>query len=450
MQEGRIMKKAIITAIAIFGMSVIASAQSRITDQAIVHDGKDAIVTFSIGTDDNSIPSNRKEIIMPYIYNGKDTVWLETVEVYGKNRYKREKQENHLDGNKDWDLEEGQIHQGDSYSYRDTAPLKRWMAPVNLGIRREIVGCACEEELADEKNLASATLFEEPPVEPRRIPKDFAVADATKEWDFGQDELEIIFKVSKIEIDSTVFNNEVTFGKILAAVDKIYSNPKFRVDKIEIAGYASPEGRQSFNKWLGENRAKALIDYIIESRPQYNLTQNHFRLRNGEENWAGLRRHLLASSIEEKAQVVEIMDMDLPDEEKKLKIKAIDKGKVWKKMLKEVYPHLRCARYLAVYYESAQDDAVDVINQANQMIREGKYAEAYELALPYGDDFRAYNTVGVALMMQGEFEKALPWLEKALKEDSKEAQGNIDAINAELKYEEMKRMEREAYLKKFE
>ena len=443
------MKKAIITAIAIFGMSVIAAAQSRITNQTVVHDGKDAIVTFSIETDENTIPSNRKEIIMPYIYNGKDTVWLETVEVYGKNRYKREKQENHLDGNKGWDLGEGQIHKGEAYNYRDTAPLKRWMAPVNLGIRREIVGCACEDNLADE-NIASATLFEEPPVEPRRIPKDFAVADATKEWDFGQDELEIIFKVSKTEIDSTVFNNEVTFGKILAAVDKIYSNPKFRVDKIEIAGYASPEGRQSFNKWLGENRAKALIDYIIESRPQYNLTQDHFRLRNGEENWAGLRRHLLASSIVEKDQVVEIMDMDLPDEEKKIKIKAIDKGKVWKKMLEEVYPHLRCARYLAVYYESAQDDAVDVINQANQMIREGKYAEAYELALPYGDDFRAYNTVGVALMMQGEFEKALPWLEKALKEDSKEAQGNIDAINAELKYEEMKRMEREAYLKKFE
>ena len=86
------MKKAIITAIAIFGMSVIASAQSRITGQTVVHDGKDAIVTFNIETDDNSIPSNRKEIIMPYIYNGKDTVWLETVEVYGKNRYKREKQ----------------------------------------------------------------------------------------------------------------------------------------------------------------------------------------------------------------------------------------------------------------------------------------------------------------------------------------------------------------------
>ena len=445
------MKKAIITAIAIFGMSVIASAQSRITDQAIVHDGKDAIVTFSIETDENTIPSNRKEIIMPYIYNGKDTVWLETVEVYGKNRYKREKQENHLDGNKGWDLGEGQIHKGEAYNYRDTAPLKRWMAPVNLGIRREIVGCACEENLADE-NIASATLFEEPPVEPRRIPKDFAVADATKEWDFGQDELEIIFKVSKIEIDSSVFNNEVTFGKILAAVDKIYANPKFKVDQIEIAGYASPEGSVRFNKWLGENRAKALIDYIITNRPQYGLTTANFKLRNGEENWEGLRRLTLASPIpeQEKQQIVEVIDSDLQAEPKKAALKALNGGESYKKMLTEVYPHLRCARYLAVYYDSADDHAVEIINQANALIREGRYHEAHDNLRKVKDDARAFNSIGVALMMQGTFEEAMPWFEKALEYDHHEAQSNIDAINAEYRYEEEQKTALEEYLKKFE
>ena len=84
------------------------------------------------------------------------------------------------------------------------------------------------------------------------------------------------------------------------------------------------------------------------------------------------------------------------------------------------------------------------------MIREGKYAEAYQTVKPYDDDFRAYNTIGVALMMQGEFEKALPWFEKALLNESKEAQGNIDMIKAELKYEELKRKERDEYLKRFE
>lgn len=443
------MKKAIFIFLMTFGLFQLASAQSRITDDSLTHDGSNVIVTFNVETEDNSIPSKRKEVIMPYIYNGKDTVWLETLEVYGKNRYKREKQEHHLSGDKNWDLGQGQMLKGDIYSYRATTPLKRWMAPANLGIRREMVGCACDEDLAEE-SLASSVLFHEPPVEPRRIPAAYSLVDATRQWDFGQDELEIIFKVSKIEIDSSVFNNEVTFGKILSAVDKIYSNPKFKVDQIEIAGYASPEGSRSFNNWLGQNRAKALIDYIITNRPQYNLTRDNFRLRNGEENWAGLRRHLLASGITEKDQVVEIIDMDLPDEEKKLKIKAIDNGRVWKKMLDEVYPHLRCARYLAVYYDSTQDEAVDVINEANQMIRDGEYAEAFEHVKPYDDDFRAYNTVGVALMMQGEFEKALPWLQKSVESDFADAQKNIDVIEAELLYEEQKRKEREEYLKKFE
>lgn len=444
------MKKAITIFVMMFALSAVAAAQSKITENTLTQDGRNAIVTFKVDTDDNSIPSKRKEIIMPYIYNGKDTVWLETLEVYGKGRYKREKQENFLAGEKDWDLEQGQTLKGEVYSYRAVTPLKRWMAPANLGIRREMVGCACEEDLSDE-NIASGDLFQEPPVEARRIPKDFALADATRQWDFGQDELEIIFKVSKIDIDSSVFNNEVTFGKILAAVDKIYANPKFKVDQIEIAGYASPEGTPQFNKWLGENRAKALIDYIITNRPQYNLTMENFKVRNGEENWEGLRRLTLASPIpdEEIRQIVAIIDSDAGIARKD-QLKALNGGRTYAKMLKDVYPHLRCARYLAVYYDSTQDEAVDVINTANQMVEDGKYAEALEYVKPYDDDLRAFNTVGVALMMQGEFEKALPWLEKAKENDIKEAQKNIDAIKAELAYEEQKRKEREEYLKKFE
>lgn len=444
------MKKSIIISAMMLVFAGIMNAQTVITGQSLVEDGERAVVSFDVETDVESIPSNRKEIIMPFIYNAKDTLWLETLEVYGKGRFKRERQENHLAGDKDWQLSDNQVIKGDVYHYISSVPLKRWMKSTNLGIKRQMVGCNCEDDLADQTLAQDVALFEEPLLPARRIPATFALADATRQWDFGQDELEIIFKVSKIEIDSTVFNNEITFGKILAAIDKIFANPKYKVDKIEIAGYASPEGRRSFNNWLGENRAKALIDYIIEHRPQYNLTADNFRLRNGEENWPGLRRHVLASNIAEKDQIVEIIDMDLPDEEKKLKLKALDRGKVWQKMLKEVYPHLRCARYLAVFYDSTQDEAVDMINLANNMIREGDYAGAYETVEPYGDDLRAYNTIGTALMMQGKFEEALPWLQKAVASNTAVAQDNIDLINAELEYEAQKKTEIEEYLKRFE
>ena len=444
------MKKSIIISALMFVFSGMISAQTVISSQSLIEDGERVVVSFDVETDVKSIPKNRKEIILPFIYNAKDTLWLETLEVYGKGRFKRERQENHLAGNKDWQLEEKQIIKGDVYHYISSVPLKRWMKSTNLGIKRQMVGCSCEDDLEDQTLAEGVALFEEPLLPARRIPQTCTLADATRQWDFGKEELEVVFKASKIEIDSSVFSNEVTFGKILNAIDRIFANLNYKVDKIEIAGYASPEGKRSLNNWLAENRAKALINYIIEHRPQYNLTEKSFRLRNGEENWPGLRRHVLASNIEEKDQILEIIDMDLPDEEKKLQIKALDKGKVWNKMLKEVYPHLRCARYLAVFYDSTQDEAVDMINLANQMIREGRYTMAYQTVEPYADDLRAYNTIGTALMMQGRFEEALPWLEKAVENNTASAQENIDLINAELEYEAKKKAEIEAYLKRFE
>lgn len=444
------MKKLFATVMMMFGAVLLSDAQTVISNESLTHDGTNVTVTFDIDTDVKDLPSNRKEVIMPYIYNGKDTIYMDVVEIYGKGRYKRERQVNAIEGDKDWELGDNQTLKGEVYHYRDQIPLKRWMNPANLGIRRQLVGCACEKEWGEENITEGVPLFEEPALPARRIP-EYVLVDASREWDFGQDELEIIFKVSKIDIDSSIFNNEVTFGKILDAVDKIYSNPHFKLDKIEVAGYASPEGTPEFNRWLGENRAKALIDYIIEQRPQYNLTRKNFRIRNGEENWVGLRRVVAASNLEHKDRVIAIIDNDeIPADLKKSKIRWIDKAQTWKQMLHEIYPYLRCARYLAIYYDSSNDKAVEIINTANQMIREGRYAEAYEHVKQVDDDLRAYNTVGVALMMQGEFEKAMPWFEKALETNTPSAQQNIDAINAEYEFEAQQKQLIEEYLKKYE
>ncbi len=442
------MKKIMATAALVLGFSGLLGAQSKIVNDRIEQSGDNVVVTFEVQTEDNSIPKNRKEVIIPYLYNGKDTLYLDPLEVYGKNRFKRERQEYHIAGDKDWELGDNQILKGEVYQYAAQTGMKRWMKPAQLGIKRQMVGCACENDMPDE--MLGQFAFQEPELPPRRIPSP-VLADVSKQWAIGDDEMEIIFKVSKIDIDSSVFNNEITFGKILAAVDKIYSNPDFKVEKIQVAGYASPEGSPSFNNWLGENRAKALIDYIITHRPQYGLTKNHLEMVNGDENWAGLKRLLKDSDIGEKDEVIAIIDDNsLAGEVKKSRIKMMEGGKVWKKMLDEIYPHLRCARYLAVYYDSSDDNAVDIINGANEMLRNGLIAEGYEQIMTVSGDMRAHNTIGAALMLQGKFEEAMPWLRKALEVYPTEAQANIDAINAEYGYEEQQRQALEEYLKKYE
>ncbi len=440
--------KRIITAIAIFFcFCTLVVAQTDITRETLVAEGDSVKVSFSVDSE-KGVPKRRKEVIMPYIYNGRDTLFFDVLEVYGKGRFKRERQEKHIAGDRDWELGDNQILRGSIYEYTSSVPLKRWMKSATLGIRRQLVGCACEKDLLDE-DVLNDSVFQEPPLPPRRIP-EYALCDASREWDLGHDELEIIFKVSRIEIDSSVFNNEVTFGKILDAVDRIFSEPHMKLDMIEVAGYASPEGSRRFNRWLGENRAKALVDYILTNRPQYGLTESNFFIRNGEENWEGLRRHLLQSTVEERDQVVAIIDSNLSDEKKKAAIKSLDGGKVWKKMLDRIYPHLRCARYKAIYYDSTNDKALELLTKANSLITEGDYVQAYGLLMQVSDDMRAYNSIGVALMMQLKFEEAMPWLQKALEHGCLTAQKNIDAINAAYASEEQQRKDIEEYLKKYE
>ena len=118
------MKKSIILSAIMLVFSTMMNAQTVISSQSLVEDGERVVVSFEVETDVKSIPSNRKEIIMPFIYNAKDTLWLETLEVYGKGRFKREMQENHLAGEKDWQLSENQVLKGDVYHYISSVPLK--------------------------------------------------------------------------------------------------------------------------------------------------------------------------------------------------------------------------------------------------------------------------------------------------------------------------------------
>ena len=50
------MKKAIIFILTVFGMSMVAGAQSVIVNESLVHDGINAIVTFDIDTEGSDLP----------------------------------------------------------------------------------------------------------------------------------------------------------------------------------------------------------------------------------------------------------------------------------------------------------------------------------------------------------------------------------------------------------
>ena len=439
----------LISSITLFSFFAVASGQTKITDESITRDETKVKVSFSVDSSEG-IPLRYKEVVMPYICNGRDTLWFDVLEIYGKSKYMRERQEKWLAGDRIWDLGKNRILGGGVYRYESEVPRKRWMKSAVFGVRRHLIGCECDMEYDEAVLKEGLVLFEDPVPPMRRIP-DYALADVSGSWDFGEEDLTIKFKVGESEMDPYLYGNKRTLESILNAVDKICSDRRYRMDHIDITGFASPEGSSLLNTSLAQRRAEALIDYIISNRPQYRLSRDDFRVHNGDVNWGGLKEYIAGHDMVEGEWVDGIVSSNLSDDRKKSLLQSLDGGRVWKKLIREVFPHLRSARFRGVYYDSSvKDNAVGQINEANAMIRKGQYVEAYNHLLHLRGDMRAYNTIGVSLMMQGMFDEARQWFEMAVDSGCPLASRNIAAMDAQLKYEKEQKEAIEEYLKKYE
>ena len=196
------MKKIYAITVMVFGFAILSNAQTVITNQSMTQDGKNVTVSFDVDTDKTDIPTRRKEVILPYIYNGKDTLYFDALEIYGKGRFKRERQENALAGDKTWELTGNQTLKKEGiYNYTSEVPLKRWMKSANLGIKRQMVGCACEKDMSDENLAENVELFQEPQLQ-RRTP-EYAVAEVERKEVIEQDNLEIVFRVCHLDTHFT-------------------------------------------------------------------------------------------------------------------------------------------------------------------------------------------------------------------------------------------------------
>ncbi len=403
-------------------------AQADLANGSVKRVKRNVEVRFDISTASKSLKNRYKMVLTPYLYRGTDTAWLQEVEIYGRIRYRRERQEAALGGNKDWKLLPNQILEGDTLAYLATVPYAKWMRKASLGVNRRMVGCACDCYDGDQTLLKNAPVYI-PPVpsipEVASDPSKFEVVDAHKRWAFDSEEIKVFFPVSKIVLYAGKYGNQATLDKIIEGICKIGGTEKLRLNGVEITGFASPEGGVALNTRLGEGRAKALKAYIREQMPE--LRDEDFRLINGVENWDGLRRMVAGADMEYRDEVLNILD-NYTGAARKAALQRLGGGKPYRYMLKTFYPELRNACYVAVYYDVLNDVAAEAVNAANAMIRAGKYDEALGVLLRHKDDDRAWNSIGVCYMMLEEEDEAIGWFEKAVEAGRQGAYRNLEQL----------------------
>lgn len=124
-----------------------------------------------------------------------------------------------------------------------------------------------------------------------------------------------------------------------------------RIDSIVIYSYASPEGPYRFNSRLAKGRGKTAKRFIMSLMPaDRQLPDSIIHLRPEAENWQGLREEIVANyHLGDRDRVLEILDSDIANEEKKTRLKRLSGGKAWRHIIKTIMPRLRYATWISVW-----------------------------------------------------------------------------------------------------
>ena len=358
----------------------------------------------------------------------------------------------------------------DTIRYQYLVPFESWMKDARLDVQRDECGCG-ETALMNIEEFGKVTL--ERVWTPYVVVPQFAYlqpkAEEIKQRDI-QAECFLDFEVNKVNIRPEYMNNPKELAKIRTMIDDLKADPSIKVNRLDIIGYASPEGSLANNKRLSEGRAMALRDYLAT---RYDFARNQYHIIFGGENWEGLVNALDTIDIEYKDEILDIIEYTSLEQGRESKLMKLRGGVPYRYMLKNIFPSLRVAICKVNYdiknfdvdearevikkrpqnlslnemflvantYPAGSQEFIDVFETAVRMYPEDEVANmnAAAAALSRNDLISAErylgmvnskkhlpeytNAMGVLMLLKGEYDDAEKYL-KAAAESGLEAAGH--------------------------
>ncbi|MFQ8854071.1 MAG: hypothetical protein ACLR8A_06250 [Bacteroides caccae] len=207
-------------------------------------------------------------------------------------------------------------------------------------------GCAgCGEALGNAP-VAELPLFKE---EVERPNLQIMVAQAEEKRRSASPAAHINFKVNQSALLADYMNNPVELAKIYSSIDSIREDNNYRIARIEMVGYSSPEGELCRQRAFPNNARSAL-----EQEPETCLSAGRqhdrpaVRCRRTGKGWPAWLREYTPSFL--YAERCSTLSGQTPEPDARdAKIKAIDGGKIYNALLQEVYRKLRLVEYTVSY-----------------------------------------------------------------------------------------------------
>ncbi len=383
--------KKILTILCVFlSWAGIANAQTgdrrvSATDVVITHKGNDVTVSFALIAGKRATKATYNLVVTPVLKNGGYEKQLPSVVIRGKRSKVIDLRHELMGGTRP---DEQIIAPGSSFDYTATVPFQEWMTGGRLTLEGVSVGCCSSTETALGL-VADNVLRGEPTIDMRLVEVPVIVPNTTGEQMAGQyqfvslaDNFPLLDEVMRNPGDPTILDrviNEtrqgsvsVYFGQglriidrdfagnndnlveLIAAVRSLSSASDAKIAAIIIAGFASPEGAVPYNEKLAYDRAVAVKDFLVNNT---DVSPSVVRIFNGGADWTGLREWVKESSMPQKQQIIDIIEnTPVWDSQRNLgrlgELMRLDGGEPYRYMLEHLFPELRQAAYIKVYFQN--------------------------------------------------------------------------------------------------
>ena len=130
-------------------------------------------------------------------------------------------------------------------------------------------------------------------------------------------------------------------------MQRVSDAPAGRICRMELTGFASPEGSYSYNARLAERRIRAMKNYLVGLYP---ASDTSFVLLTVPEDWEGVRKWTLKSGLPTASRVMAIIDRVSNPDARDGYIRRLDRNTTYRRLVREAYPLLRRVEYKVGYW----------------------------------------------------------------------------------------------------
>ena len=251
-------------------------------------------------------------------------------------------------------------------------------------------------------------------------------------------EADIKFLIQQANLRSSETKSQ-QMQDLQAAIKEAAQNERKAINKLEVSGYASPDGGMDLNEKLAGQRQKNAQNFLQQQlkKDKVNAT---IASDITAEDWAGFQTLLENSNMQDKELVLRVLGMYTDPEEREAQIKNL--SSVYKTIAEDILPALRRSRLILTtdLIGKSDEEILNFLkNDPSQLsVEEMLYAATltndnaekiatYQKVADQFNDFRAFNNMGMLYFEQGNVAEARRAYNKALAIEPQNADVNFNA-----------------------